>query len=66
MSRVFNIYKKDGTKVLDKVSSPAVITALTQDTQYNKGDYQATAIDDDKPESEKVDIPAFKTAVTEA
>lgn len=64
MARVFNVYKKDGTKVLDGVASPAVITGLTQNTQYASGDYQASAIDDGKPESVKVDIPAFKTKVT--
>lgn len=64
MARVFNVYKKDGTKVLDGVTSPAVITALTADTQYAKGDYKVSAIDDDKPESEKVDLPAFKTTVS--
>lgn len=61
MARVFNVYKKDGTKVLDGVASPAVVTGLTADTQYAKGDYQVSAIDDDKPESAKVDVPAFKT-----
>lgn len=61
MAKVFNVYKKDGTKVLTEVTSPATITGLVANTQYAKGDYQATAIDDDAPESEKVDIPAFKT-----
>lgn len=64
MARVFNVYKKDGTKVLDDVTSPAVITGLTADTQYNTGDYQVSAIEDDKPESEKVDVPAFKTTAS--
>lgn len=63
MAKVFNIYKKDGTKVLDGVTSPAKITGLTPDTTYPKGEFQASAIEEGKEESEKVDIPEFKTAV---
>lgn len=61
MAKVFNVYKKDGTKVLTEVASPAVIAGLTADTTYAKGDYKVSAIEDGKPESEKVDIPEFKT-----
>lgn len=61
MGKVFNVYKKDGTKVLTEDTSPAVITGLTADTTYAKGDYKVSAIEEGKPESEKVDIPEFKT-----
>lgn len=64
MAKVFNIYKKDGSKVLTGVTSPAKLTGLTPNTQYGKGDYQATAVEDGKLESEKVDLPAFKTKET--
>ncbi|WAX22081.1 tail tube protein [Enterococcus phage vB_EfaS_Ef6.1] len=64
MTKKFNVYKKDGTKVLTEVASPAVITGLTADTTYTKGDYQVSAIEDGKPESEKIDIPEFKTQPT--
>lgn len=61
MAKVFNVYKKDGTKVLTEVASPAVITGLTAGTTYAKGDYQVSAIEDGKAESKKIDIPEFKT-----
>lgn len=62
MARLFNVYKKDGTKILTEVTSPATITGLAVNTEYTTGDYQVTAIDGDAPESTKIDIPAFKTA----
>lgn len=64
MAKKFNVYKKDGTKVVTESESPVTITGLTQNTDYAKGDFTATAIEDGKPESERVDIPAFKTKVT--
>lgn len=61
MAKVFNVYKKNGTKVLTEVTSPAKITGLTADTTYPKGEFQVSAIEEGKKESEKVDIPEFKT-----
>lgn len=61
MTRVFNVYTKDGTKVLSGVKSPAVVTGLSGGITHVKGSLQVTAIDDDKPESEKVDVPEFTT-----
>ncbi|QBZ69114.1 tail tube protein [Enterococcus phage vB_EfaS_Ef6.1] len=61
MTKVFNVYKKDGTKVLTEVTSPAKITGLLADKTYPKGEFQVSAIEEGKAESEKVDIPEFKT-----
>ncbi|WWT35055.1 hypothetical protein [Enterococcus phage vB_Efa_ZAT1] len=44
--------------------SPLTITGLTAETLYSKGDFQVTAIEDGKPESSKVDVPAFTTTAT--
>lgn len=63
MTKLFNVYKKDGTKVLDGVESPAKITGLTADTTYPKGEFKVSAIEEGKAESEKIDIPEFKTKV---
>lgn len=54
----FKIYK--GEEVVVEGESPLAITGLDPDTDVTKGTYQATQVDGDN-ESEKVDIPAFKT-----
>lgn len=64
MARTFNVYKKDGSKILTEQASPVVITGLTADTQYALGDFLVSAIEDGKEESEKVEVPAFKTLAT--
>lgn len=64
MTKKFNVYKKDGTKVLTEVSSPAKITGLLADKTYPKGEFQVSAIEEGKAESEKIDIPEFKTQPT--
>lgn len=61
MAKVFNVYNKSGKKVVSEQPSPVTITGLTAGTTYAKGDYQVTAIEDGKPESSKVDVPAFTT-----
>lgn len=61
MAKVFNVYKKTGEKVVTEKPSPVTITGLTAETEYAKGDFQVTAIEDGKPESSKVDVPAFTT-----
>lgn len=64
MAKVFNVYKKTGEKVVSEKPSPVTITGLTAETEYAKGDFQVTAIEDGKPESSKVDVPAFTTTTT--
>lgn len=64
MARTFNVYKKDGTKILTEQASPVKITGLTADTQYALGDYLVSAVEEGKEESDKVEVPAFKTLVT--
>lgn len=64
MAKVFNVYKKSGKKVVTEQPSPVTITGLKAETDYAKGDYQVTAIEDGKPESSKVDVPAFTTTAT--
>lgn len=64
MVRKFNVYKKSGEKVVTEATSPVTITGLTASTEYAKGDFQVTAIEDGKPESSKVDVPAFTTTAT--
>ena len=64
MAKVFNVYKKTGKKVVTEQPSPVTITGLNAETEYAKGDYQVTAIEDGKPESSKVDVPAFTTTAT--
>ena len=61
MAKVFNVYKKTGEKIVSEKPSPVTITGLTAETQYNKGDFQVTAIEDGKSESSKVDVPQFTT-----
>lgn len=61
MAKVFNVYKKTGEKIVTEKPSPVTITGLTAETQYSKGDFQVTAIEDGKPESSKVDVPQFTT-----
>lgn len=63
MAKVFNVYKKTGEKIVTEQPSPVTITGLTAETGYAKGDFQVTAIEDGKPESSKVDVPAFTTTV---
>lgn len=64
MVRKFNVYKKTGEKVVTEATSPVTITGLTAETQYAKGDFQVTAIEDGKAESTKVDVPAFTTTAS--
>lgn len=64
MAKVFNVYNKSGKKVVTEQPSPVTITGLKPETEYAKGDYQVTAIEDGKPESSKVDVPAFTTTAT--
>ena len=64
MAKVFNVYKKTGEKVVSEKPSPVTITGLTAETEYAKGDFQVTAIEDGKPESSKVDVPPFTTTAT--
>lgn len=64
MAKVFNVYNKKGKKVVTEQPSPVTITGLTAETPYSKGDFQVTAIEDGKPESSKVDVPAFTTTAT--
>lgn len=64
MAKVFNVYKKTGEKIVSEKPSPVKITGLTAETLYSKGDFQVTAIEDGKPESSKVDVPAFTTTAT--
>lgn len=59
MARTFQIFKKDGTKVIEG-ASPLEITGIAANTQVAKGDYYAVAVENNI-ESQKVDIPAFKT-----
>lgn len=61
MVKVFNVYKKTGEKIVTEQPSPVTITGLTAETTYAIGDFQVTAIEDGKPESSKVDVPAFTT-----
>ncbi len=55
---MFKIYK--GESVVAEGESPLSITGLDPNTQIEKGEYQAVRVEDDR-ESERVDIPAFKT-----
>lgn len=64
MARKFNVYKKTGEKVVTEATSPVTITGLTAETEYKKGDFQVTAIEDGKAESTKVDVPAFTTTAS--
>lgn len=64
MAKKFNVYKKSGEKIVTEKPSPVTITGLTAETEYAKGDFQVTAIEDGKSESSKVDVPAFTTTAT--
>lgn len=55
---MFKIYK--GQDVVVEGESPLTITGLEPNTDIATGTYQAVRVDGDK-ESERVDIPAFKT-----
>ncbi|GGP16239.1 phage tail protein [Oceanobacillus neutriphilus] len=54
----FKIYK--GDEVVTEGESPLEITGLSPNTDIAAGEYQAVRVEDDR-ESERVDIPAFKT-----
>lgn len=58
MADTFKIYK--GTEVVAEGVSPLAITGIAPNTDIADGTYQATRVVEDR-ESEKVDIPAFKT-----
>lgn len=55
---MFKIYKGDDVVVEGK--SPLTITGINPNTDVAKGEYQAVRVEGGK-ESERVDIPAFKT-----
>ncbi len=55
---MFKIYK--GDNVVVEGESPLTITGINPNTDVAKGDYQAARVEEDR-ESERVDIPAFKT-----
>lgn len=54
----FKIYK--GDDVVAEGASPLEIKGIGANKSVAKGEYQAVRVEDDK-ESERVDIPAFKT-----
>lgn len=54
----FKIYK--GDEVVVEGESPLAITGLDPNTDVAKDEYQAVRVDGER-ESERVDIPAFKT-----
>lgn len=58
MVDTFKIYK--GNTVVVEGASPLSITGVAANTQIATGAYKATRVKDNK-ESDKVDIPAFKT-----
>lgn len=58
MADTFKIYKED--TVIAEGASPLSITGVAANTQIAAGTYKATRVKDNK-ESDKVDIPAFKT-----
>lgn len=58
MADTFKIYKDD--EVVAEGASPLAITSLDPNTEVAAGKYQATRVDGDR-ESERVDIPGFKT-----
>ena len=55
---MFKIYK--GDSVVVEGESPLTITGIDPDTEVAKGEYQVVRFDGDR-ESERVDIPSFKT-----
>src|SRR5690625_5146501 len=55
---MFKIYK--GDSVVVEGESPLTITGIDPDTEVAKGEYQVVMFDGDR-ESERVDIPSFKT-----
>src|SRR5699024_8540116 len=55
---MFRIYKND--ELIVEGESPLTITGIEPDTQVVKGTYQAVRVENEK-ESERVDVPAFKT-----
>ncbi len=55
---MFKIYK--GDNVVVEGDSPLEITGINPNTDVAKGEYQAVRVEEDR-ESERVDIPAFKT-----
>lgn len=55
---MFRIY--EGESVVVEGESPLTITGLDPNTAVAKGTYQAVRVDGDR-ESERVDIPGFKT-----
>ncbi|WZY36121.1 hypothetical protein NSR02_07180 [Bacillus sp. FSL W8-1122] len=57
----FKIYQ--GSTVIAEGESPLEITGVGADTEVAAGEYQAVRVADGK-ESERVDIPAFKTLPT--
>lgn len=55
---MFKIYK--GEDVIAEGESPLTITGIDPDTDVAEGEYQAVRVEGEE-ESERVDIPAFKT-----
>lgn len=55
---MFKIYKKN--EVIVEGESPLTITGIDPNTEVDKGTYQVVRVDDGV-ESERVDVPAFKT-----
>lgn len=55
---MFRIYKND--ELIVEGESPLTITGIEPDTQVVEGTYQAVRVEDEE-ESERVDVPAFKT-----
>ena len=55
---MFRIYKND--ELIVEGESPLTITGIEPDTQVVEGTYQAVRVENEE-ESERVDIPAFKT-----
>lgn len=59
---MFRIYK-DNVVVVEG-ESPLTITGLEPDTQVSEGEYQVVRVEDEK-ESERVNVPPFKTLPVE-
>lgn len=62
MGRKFNLYQNSeagSKKIQSGVTSPITISGLHPGITHLDGEYQVTAIEDGKLESEKVNIPSF-------
>lgn len=61
MANKLNLFKKDGSKVVEGNETSVTLTGIAANTSVVAGDYKVAFISDEGKQGDFTDVPAFKT-----